>query len=113
MLVIRPTTLASSLGSQGVKSKENYSIVFVSKDNKSFVISLVSSIAIPDATILPGSVRLTDSIPENFKVICKIISSQNMSEHAFKELTTCKVIANSLDDRLKAYTFLRELERCL
>jgi hypothetical protein len=36
-----------------------------------------------------------------------------MTRNAFTDIAKCKVIANSVNDRLKAYRILNELESCL
>lgn len=112
MIVKETTILASSLPGAATKTKENCSIVFVSKDNKSFAINLLSSIS-TDPDTLPGSVTATSAVPSNSRVIARIVSDQEMSKNTFATISKCKVIANSVDDRLKAYKILRELESVL
>lgn len=106
------TILASSLPRSASKTKENCSIVFVSKDNKSFAINLLSSTS-TDLESIPGSVTATAVAPKDSKVLCRIVSDQAMSKNTFKDIARCKVIANSLNDRLKAFRILSELESCL
>jgi hypothetical protein len=36
-----------------------------------------------------------------------------MTTKLFSDTSKCRIISNSIDDRLKAYTILSELERCL
>ena len=106
--------LASSLPGNGMTTRESCSIVFVSRDNKSFAINLASSIAPQgDTDIIPGSVIASDVPIEGYKILCRIVSDQDMSKSAFKDNARCKVIANSLDDRLKAYRIIVELGACL
>lgn len=106
------TILASSLPRSASKTKENCSIVFVSKDNKSFAINLLSSTS-TDPESIPGSVTVTSVAPKDSKILCRIVSDQNMTRNAFTDIAKCKVIANSVNDRLKAYRILNELESCL
>jgi hypothetical protein len=114
MMIGENNVLASSLPTAGMTTRESCSIVFVSRDNKSFAINLVSSIA-PEVETdnIPGSVIASDVPIEGFKVLCRIVSDQDMSKNVFKDNARCKVIANSLEDKLKAYRILAELESCL
>jgi hypothetical protein len=110
-MLIKNTVIASSLQNDMSRSEENVSIVCVSRDNKSFCINLLSSSLVREDEILPGSVVLSEKPMEGCKIISRVVSDDVFSKDLFS--TKCRVIANSLEDKLKSFVILRELRNCL
>lgn len=110
-----PVILASSLDDDKLRTEENISVLVVSQDNKTFAINMVGShsgeVNEDHARHLPGCVSLTEKPLENFRVISRIISKNKMNRNVFKD--NCRVVANSLEDKLKSYVVLKRLKDLL
>jgi hypothetical protein len=111
-MTIGTHVLASSLQNEISRSKENISIVCVSRDNKCFSINLVSSKVEREDGHMPNSIILTEQPLENFRIISRIASDEVFSRDLFNN-KACRVIANSIEDKLKSFTIIRELRNCL
>jgi hypothetical protein len=110
-MIIKNRVLASQLQNETSRSKENVSIVCVSRDNKSFSINLASSDVTREDDHMPNSVVLSELPLENFKVISRVVSDNLFSKDMFN--ARCRVIANSIEDKLKSYAIIRELNNCI
>ena len=110
MTIVR-TTLASQLKNQLIKTNENISVFFISKDNKSFCINVSSSNVPREDGSFPNEVILTEKPLDNYKVIARVVSDEIYSKKMFG--TKCRVIANSIEDKLKSFAILNELRNCL
>ena len=110
-MAIDTTTLASELGTYSMKSKEDVAILFVTRDNKSFCINVVGSNINREDGNLPNEVILSEKPLNNFKIISRIASDETYSKNMFG--TKCRVIANSIEDKLKSFAILKELRHCL
>lgn len=110
---IAQKVLASSLGvTTAFKTKDNVSIVIVTGDNKSFCINLVGNNQVQEGGHLPNSVILTEKPIDNFKVICRLVTEEKYSLNMFNT-NKYRVIANSLEDKLKSFAILKELRNCI
>lgn len=108
---IERKTLASELHFSQMISNEDISILFASNDNKSFSINVASCNNNRTDGIFPNEIILSEKPLDNFKIISRVISDKNYSEDMFN--SRCKVIANSLEDKLKSFAIIKELNNCL
>lgn len=104
--------LATRFRSENLRTRDNVSIVVVSKDNRSFCINVVGCRTAGDPTLIPNSVILSEQPLENFSVLSRVAVDSKMSLEMF-DIGEGRIIANSLADKLKTYTILRELVECV
>lgn len=110
-MAIKTTTLASQFKISNLKTKEKLSIVFVSKDNKSFSLNVASSDIDNAMGFMPNSIVLSEHPLDGHRVICRIVSGEVYSKKMFS--SGCRIIANSLEDKLKSYAIIKELRDCI
>lgn len=110
-MAIETRTLASELGTYSMKSKEDIAILFATRDNKSFCINVTGSDANRADGNLPNQILLTEKPLDNYKLIARIVSDEAYSKTMFG--SRCRVIANSIEDKLKSFAILKELRHCL
>lgn len=110
-MAIVEKVLSSNLKRDFLKTKENISVVCISKDNKSFCINVVSNKTDRTDGRVPNSIILSEQPLEGFGVICRIMSDRNLSKDMFTG--KCRVIANSLENKLKSFTIIKELRNCI
>ena len=105
--MINEKILASSFKNVDIFSTEDIAILFVSKDNKSITFNICSNADRADGYI-PKSIILTEMPKENFKIIARIISDIDFPLN-FDVKDSNRVIANSLEDKLKTDLILKEI----
>lgn len=104
-------TLASQFENHLLKTKEDISILFISADNKSFCINVSSLDKERTDDMLPNEISLSEKPLTNYRVIARIISPGPYSKNMFN--SKCRVIANSLEDKLKSFAIIENLKNCL
>jgi hypothetical protein len=108
---IERKTLATELNFSSMISSEDISILFATNDNKSFCINIASCKNDRTDGIFPNEIILSEKPLNNFKIISRIITDKNYSRDMFN--SRCKVIANSIEDKLKSFAIINELRNCL
>lgn len=108
---IERKTLASELNFSSLNSNEDISILFATNDNKSFCINVASVQNNRTDGIFPNEIILTEKPLNNFKIISRIITDKTYSEDMFN--SRCKIVANSIEDKLKSFAIISELRNCL
>lgn len=110
-MAIKTMTLASQFKIANLKTKENISIVFVSKDNKSFSVNVANSDIERTDNCMPNSITLSELPLNNYKIISRIVSNEIYSKKMFS--SGCRIIANSIEDKLKSFAIIKELRNCM
>ena len=109
--MINEKVLASSFKDMTIFSTEGVAILFVSKDNKTVTFNICSNADRTDGYI-PKSIILTETPKKNFKIIARIVSDVDFPLN-FDVKESNRVIANSLEDKLKTDIILKEISQLL
>jgi len=103
--------VASKFSSDLIATHEDVSIVIISSDNKSFSLNVTSSKEGRTDGQLPGSTILTEQPLPNYRTICRIVSEEKFGSEMLKG--RCRIISNSLEDKLKSYAIIKFLNNCM
>lgn len=91
--------------------KESVAVTFVAKNNESFTINVTGGEPKPEMTMIPCSIILTKTPLEHYKVIGRVVTDTEIGRNYANG--NCRVIANSLNDKLKILNIVDNLHKCL
>lgn len=103
--------IATRFLSPYLQFKDSVSISFVAKDNSSFAINVTGGEPKPDTTLIPCSIVLSKTPLENYKTIGRVVTDKELNRSY--ATGACRIIANSLNDKLKILNVLENLHKCL
>lgn len=91
--------------------KESVSVTFIAKNNESFAINVTGGEPKPEMTTLPCSIIVSKTPLPNYKVIGRVVTDTEIGRNYANG--NCRVIANSLNDKLKILNIVENLHKCL